>query len=254
MKKAIAMLLALALLCAGSALASEWQPGKPYKGVPEMDLTQVLGYMVFSPNSGLTADLVCQRLYLYLPREDVEAGEGSLRVFDGEKEVCAVPMTSEAVTLRPMTEEEKTMLQWQGGVCFEVRLTSSLPLNKSRYVNLDADCVVTLEGGIGNIPVTGTNEWLVQATGDYGVGGLTYLRDGEAVLAPAAGDTIRFDLTLGGDAAIASIYSPDASVAFDLGSYMESGEVVGQVVSDAPSWGVVFLSAEGVQVGYAALD
>lgn len=254
MKKVIALLLVLAMLCAGTALASEWKPGQPNQGLPEIDLTESLGYMMFSPNSVLTADLVCQRLYVYLPRTDVKAGEGSLHVYDGTAEIGTVPMASEAVTLRPMSEDERTLFHWEDGVCFEIRLASSLPLNAACHVELDANCIVTSDGGVGNPAVTGAEEWPVQATGEYGVGGLQYLRDGEAVTAPAAGDTIRFDLTLGGDAAKAAIYSPDASVAFDLNAYEESGEVIGQVVGDAPSWGVVFLDADGAQVGFVSLD
>ena len=254
MKKVISLLLALSMLCVGSALAAEWQPGKPNEGVPEVDLTQKLGYMMFSPNSVLTVDTACQRLYVYLPRTDVEAGEGSLHVYGSAGEIWSTPMASEAVTLRPMSADEMALFHWQDGVCFEIRLAISLPLNEGCHVTLDENCIVTSEGGIGNPAITGAQEWPVQVTGDYGVGGLQYLRDGEAVLAPAAGDTIRFDLTLGGDAVIASIYSTDASVAFDLGAYEASGEVTGQVVGDAPVWGVVFLDANGAQIGSVVFD
>lgn len=252
--KKLALLLALALLCAGTALASEWQPGQPNEGAPEIDLTTSLGYMMFSPNSVIPAEHIGQRLYVYFPRTDVQAGEGSLRVLDAEGEILAVPMASDAVTLRPMNDDEKALFHWQDGVCFEVRLDTSLPFGVPCHVNLDARCVVTLEGDLGNPPITGPDEWPVQVTGDFGVGSLRYLRDGQPVATPAAGDTIQFDLTMGGDAAIASMYSPDASVQFEQGAYDQSGPVVGQVVGDAPTWSIVFLGADGARVGVVQIQ
>lgn len=254
MKKAISLLLILALLCTGVALASEWQPGKPYEDVAEVDLTESLGYMIFSPNNILTTEYACQRLFIYLPRTDVKAGDGSLHIYDSHGEFWSAPMASEAVSLRPMHEDEMTLLHWEDGVCFEIRLGRTLPLNESCYVNLDAYCIATLEGNIGNPAITGTEEWQVMASGAYGVGGLTYLRDGETVAVPTAGDEIRFDLTMDGDAAIAAIYSPDGSVSFDVNSFSESCEVIGEVTGDAPAWGVVFLDAGGAELAHVNFD
>lgn len=254
MKKLLSLLLALALMAAGTAMASEWQPGRPYRDVPEIDLSQSLGYMILTPNSMLPASYVCQQLRIYLPRTDVKAGEGSLRVTDGESsEIWSAPMADASVTLRPMREDEKTMLLWEDGVCFDIRLGRSLPLNVPCTVTLDPDCIVSLDGAVGNPAISGDG-WVALASGDFGVGGMAYLRDGEAVVSPAPGDQIRFDLTLGGEAAFASLYSPDGSVRFPVGSLPVGGEVTGEVVGDAPVWGVIFLDATGVAIAQVSFE
>lgn len=45
------------MLCAGSALAAEWQSGRPNAALLEIDLTEKSGYRVFSANSVLPVDL-----------------------------------------------------------------------------------------------------------------------------------------------------------------------------------------------------
>lgn len=254
MKKTISLLLALLVLCAGTALASEWQPGRPYPGVPEIDLTQSLGYVMFAPNEAQRAELACQYLYVYLPRTDVVAGDGLLHVYGGSGELWNAPMNTEAVTLRPMRDDEMALYQWQSGVCFEIKLAQTLPLNERCYVNLDANCIIVPEIELGNQDISGPDEWPILVSGDYGVGSMTYQRDGGTVSAPAAGDTIRFDLTLGGDAAMAALYSPDASVNFPVSSYSASCEVTGEVTSDAPTWGVIFLDANNNELARVMFD
>lgn len=254
MKKAITLALALLMLCAGTALASDWQPGKPYEGVPEVDLTQSLGYVMFYPNSELAVNHACQRLYVYLPRTDVKAGSGSLHLYGGSGEIWSTVMDAEAVTLRPMREAEMEMFQWEDGVCFEIKLGHSLPLNEQCYVNLDVNCIVVEGSDLGNQAIKGPDEWPVLVGGDFGVGGVEYLHDGAITLAPTAGDAIRFDLTVGGDVALAAMYSPDASVSFAVGAYSESCEVVGEVTGDTPTWGVIFLDANGNELGRVAID
>ena len=254
MKKAISLLLALLILCTGTALATEWQPGRPYEGVPEIDLTQSLGYIIFYPNDTLNVEHACQYLYVYLPRTDVEVGSGSLHVQGASGELLTIPMVSDAVTLRPMLDEEMAMFMWQDGVCFEVRLSRTLPLNESCHVELDANCIAVTDSELSNEEIVGPNEWPIFVAGDFGVGSMEYLRGDAAVTAPITGDTIRFDLTIGGDAAIASIYSPDASVNFTANSFTESGEVIGEITGDAPFWGVIFLDANGNELGRVMFD
>lgn len=65
------------------------------------------------------------------------------------------------------------------------------------------------------------------------------------VVRPDAGDIVRFDLVLGGDAAMAIPYSENGSVEFDTVEYRQSTSVAGRVIKDKVQWGIVFLSESG---------
>ena len=116
---------------------------------------------------------------------------------------------------------------------------------------------------------------MAELEGDYGVSGMEYRRalggaaqatemiveeaspdeSGEpaapeveyqtGITKPQAGDNIRFDLTLGGDAAMAVLYCYYSSVDFQMTYFEESCEVTGTVLTDNPFWGVMFLDAQG---------
>lgn len=256
MKRIIALALAL-LLLTGTASA-EWAEGmnssKPYEGVPEVNLDEQIGYMMFYPQDGLPTVTACQRLYLYLPREDVQAGEGTLYLYNERgDEVWSTAMNdAEAVTVRSINAAELTGLLWASGTCFEVLLPRTLELGKTYYVNMARGCVVA-ENGVENAQLGGT-EWAIKMDSDYGVSGLEYRRkqdDGtweEGILHPTAGDEIRFNLVLGGDATIAAIYKYNDSVDFLMTTFVESCEVIGEVTSDNLVWGVMFLDAWGKEI------
>ena len=85
----LAIVMALALL--GGALASAesaatcsngQSPQQPYKGVPPVDLTKKLGYMVLDPLNNENVSTAINSLVIYLPRTDVQAGDGSLRLYE----------------------------------------------------------------------------------------------------------------------------------------------------------------------------
>ena len=59
------------------------------------------------------------------------------------------------------------------------------------------------------------------------------------------GDTFTFDLTLGGEAVSAVVYSDNGSVEFSQTEFTESGAVSGTVTGKDPQWGVVFLNDSG---------
>ena len=67
-----------------STSAGGWREGlsaaKPYEGVPEVNLSERMGYMMFGPVNGKSIENSCQRICVYLPRTDVKAGEGLLHV------------------------------------------------------------------------------------------------------------------------------------------------------------------------------
>lgn len=257
MRKIIAAAWAAALiLCASAAWAAEWReglhPGQPYATLPAVDLTQEIGYMMFYPNEGMPATAVCRTLYIYLPREDVLAGEGTLRlsaVEDGP--VLDVAMNDETlVRHRAMTEDELDAWLWGSGSCFEIQLPRALEWGKTYYATMAKACVTT-EAGIDSPAISGQYSWRFALAGEYAVSGLEYRRplaDGayETVLTPAQpGDEITFDLVLGGEAASATLYSRGASVDFPTVHTERSMQVTGVVTADAPAWGVMFFDAQG---------
>lgn len=256
MKRIVAWILAALALCAGAAQAAEWAdglgPSMPYKDMPAVNLEEKLGYMMLYPRQGNAVENACDRLYIYLPREDVKAGDGTFYLLnEAEGLIWSTAMDDpEAVTQRALTEEELDGLLWGGGTCFEIGLPRSLELGKPYFVNMTAGCVVT-QTGVTNPQIGGTDSWAFTVEGEYGVSALEYLRPaqgGEPVLRPATGDTIRFDLTLGGEAAIASLYDLTGAIDFLTTTMTESGEVVGEIAGDVQPgeliWGVVFLDGD----------
>lgn len=264
MKKAIALVLAL-IMCMGVAQAAQWEegtsPSQPYPGVPEIKLDEQMGYMMFYPTDKaqmgvkMGIETACQRLYIYLPREDVKAGDATFylcseAVKRGEIWKTAMSNT-EAVTQRPITEEELDGLLWGGGTCFEIKLPETLELGTTYFVNMERGCIVS-DDGVDSPEVGGTDAWTFTLEGDWGVNKMTYRRaldNGkyeEGLLSPKGGDEIRFDLVLGGDAVAAVVNRfADESVEFDSSYFTESGEVTGMVMKENPQWLVVFLDDSG---------
>ena len=258
MKKLMVWSLVLVLMCAGLAQAAEWSdgrsPSQPYVGVPEVNLNEIMGYMMFYPSAKMTKDYACQRLFIYLPREDVKAGKGTLYLVDQDanQQVWSTTMNNTAaVRQRPITDAELTSLLWGGGTCFEIRLPKTLAVGKNYFVNMTRECIVSNDGKVDNPEVGGTTAWAINIGGQFGVSNMEYRRpngDGtyqEQLLTPQVGDEIRFDLVLGGEAAMAVVYAYNDSVDFIQQTYTESCEVIGSVTGDTIGWGVTFLDAAG---------
>ena len=255
MKRAIALALAM-LLLGGAVAAADWRegtsPAMPYDGVPEMDLSKQIGYMMFYPQADIPAQNMCQKLCIYLPREDATAGEGvvSLRSEEGKELYSTAMNDEEAVTRRDITEQELDGLMWGGGTCFEIALPKTLELGKTYYVTLDRGCIAA-PNGVENPQMNSTDGWRFTLEGEYGVSAMAYRRAlaggryDERVFSAQAGDEIRFDLVLGGDAVKAVLYGYGDSVDFLTTTYETSCEVTGEVAAPNPSWGVVFLDSEG---------
>lgn len=260
MKRLFVLVLAAMMLCVGMAQAAEWReglgPSKPYMGAVEADLSTLLGYMMFYPNAEdprLQAQNFCQTLHIYLPRTDVMAGPGTLSLFtEAGKQVWSTAMDdAEAIIQRLMREDELEALIWGDGTCFDICLPKSLELNQGYYVNLAEGCILNEEGTLGNTVIDGKENWSFRVEGDYGVNALEYRtpqEDGSYVnvekLPAHAGDEIRFDFVIGGEATHAYIYSMNNSVDFLVQLYEESCEVIGTVTQDNPSWGVLFMNAD----------
>ena len=254
MRKLLAICLMLMLVTA-SASAAEWgeglSPSRPYPNVHERNLDEEIGYIMFHPNK-LMSTAGTKLLFIYLPREDVRAGNGQITLIsDDQGEEWSVALNDTTyVNVRPMTEVEMEGLIWGSGTCFEIMLPVSLRLGHTYSVDMDEQCIVANVGtGIGNLAAKGvTNAWSFETIGDYGVSEMVYqsaLGDGTFENKDGlanAGDKLRFDLVLGGKAKAATLFVLDnGAISFDNGNYFtESCEVTGDVFADDPGWGVIF--------------
>ena len=273
MKKLIAMLL-VALLCLATAHAAEWpeglSPAKPHPLKDEVNLDETMGYIMLFPNAKLPVERFCDVLEIYLPREDLERGDGSLKLCDESGEIFSVSFTDEArVELRPL-EDAELPRYWGGGTCVEIHLPVSLSFGVNYHVLMDERCFTASEGKVQNPPITSTEAWQPTLTGDFGVSGLYYTAPAEAGEASEAadqeapepterpadseivpktehevGDIIHFDLVLGGEAKTAVIFSENDSVYFETQQYTEACSVTGRIMKEDLDWGVVFLDADG---------
>jgi hypothetical protein len=287
MKRLIAVVL-VCLLCATSAFAAEWPeglgPDQPLPGVRKLDLTKEMGYCYTFPKPGLEVSHFCNVLEIYLPREDIELGQGHAHLYDStDTEIADIDFANpEQVLLRTQEEAELAAKKWGGGVCIEMNLPVSLKFDESYYVLMDLNCFTACDGKISNYDLAKPDQWTPILQGDFGIGGLFYCAPpepqeaeegaeeateateapedqnpedaaepmGEPKYNPVVGDMIHFDLLLGGDAKTAVVFSENDSVFFEKIDYTESGHVTGTVTKDALDWGVVFLDEndEALQV------
>ena len=287
MKKLTAAILILVLLFANAAMAAGWTNGRsaaqPYAGVPAMDLTKTMGYVVLYPHTKLPAGSFCGALEIYLPREDVALNKGVLRVYDnaGDEavEIVAIDFAeSEGVEIRALDEGLLDRLMWGGGVCVRILLPKSLEFageaGHKYYVLMDEGCFTAANGAVVSPAISNPEAWVVELTAEFGVSGLYYAAPVEAAaveyesadwdeeveateapeveevepeihLIPEVGDTITFELVMGGAAKTAVIFSENDSVRFDEIEFTESGTITGEVTKADVDWGVVFLDANG---------
>ena len=190
MKHLTALVVALALLLCGAAFAAEWAPGlgpdKPYSHSTPIDLNTTFGYLILYPRDGKPADGFCNKLLMYFPREDVYPGAGNLTLYENVPgqtepvEVCTVDMSdSRLVTIRPMTEDEKTFVIWGSGSCAEVRLPWSLEYADgihSYFVFMDEGCLTAgLNHALKSPRISRPEAWHPTIQGDYGISGFRYV-------------------------------------------------------------------------------
>lgn len=195
MKRLIALVLAGLMVLGGACLAAEWPQGRsaaqPYSQLPEVNLSETIGYIMLFPRAKLPASRYCGVLAMFLPREDLELGEGMVHLYEkveGEKEpveVCSVDFTDpDSVQIRPMNESELRDLMWGGGRVVEMKLSKSLEFGgetpHSYYVLMDPGCFTAQGGKLGSLQISGDEAWVPVIEGDYGVSGLYYI-DAEPV-------------------------------------------------------------------------
>ena len=254
MKKLICLLLACALFASG-AMAAEWGEGlsaaKPYKGVNEVDLTTTMGYILLYPRTNvMPASHFCDTLTIYLPREDVKLNTGKLSLYKGTALYANYEFSdTDHVHLRKLGESELAALSWGSGVAIDVWLNESLTIGESYYVLMDEGCFVNTDETLKSIAISNPEAWRPAVTGEYGVNGLRYY-EGEDAASPAkinpqVGDSITFDLVLGGDAKSAVVYSNNDSVQFETKEYSESATITGEVTGENLTWGIVFINEQG---------
>ena len=288
MKRLIAVVL-VCLLCATSAYAAEWGEGlgpeQPQPGVPKIDLTKEMGYDYTYPCAKMPVSYFCNVLEIYLPREDIELGEGHAHLYDStDTEIADIDFANpDQVELRMQQESELVAKKWGSGVCIEMHLPVSLKYDESYYVLMDLNCFTGCEGKVSNYDLTKKDQWTPVFQGDYGVNSLFYFAPaapvegeqageeaaveepagaetldeaaegtepveeqlGEPKYNPVTGDRIHFDLVMGGDAKTAVVFSENDSVYFEQLEFTESGPVTGTITKDELDWGVVFLDEAG---------
>ncbi len=191
--KKIALMAALAMMVTVMPVqAAEWKEGlgpqQPYAGVPEVDLTQTMGYIMLYPRDKMPAEHFCDSLNIYLPREDIVRGTGELHLYDDEGEVYAVSFADESqVQILSLTEEEMNGLVCGGGTNISIKLPVSLEMKKNYYVLMDEGCFTASNGSVVSLPVNKEGAWAPVVNGDFGVENLAYRKE-VAVVADAATD------------------------------------------------------------------
>lgn len=261
MKRLIAILM-VCLMLSGAAFAAEWaegtSPERPYAGVPAVDLEAQIGYMLNFPKPQNAAEHYCDTLYIYLPREDLALGNGRLTVMTEAGEWTGVSFAdAERVRLYPLDEDTLADVHWGGGVGVEVWLPVSLPLGDGAWIEMEDACLTPESGArLEGLP-KGADQWRTAVLGEYGISGLRFTRasDDAPLSRPGAGDWVKFDLRLGGDAVMAAIESANGSVTCtEADSFMASGEVALRLESDDFEWTVYFLDEAGNAVDFLDFD
>lgn len=242
------LLLALSALPALGEAAPLWSngqsPAQPYKGVPPVDLAKKLGYMVLDPLNNANADGVLDTLRIYLPRTDVQPGDGVLRVYEaGSGRAIEEIAFSDAsrVAVNPIDEEALGWLYWEGGVCFAIRLKNALDIDKTYTVSLDKDAIVAPDYAVGNSAMEGRTGWSFTTKADSGV----VSREFSGGAAPKVGDTVTIEVKIPEGAtasifcrseAVAAVENPDATPGTLTAGFNEPGPV---------DWGVALLDGNG---------
>ena len=261
MKRLIAILMTC-LMLASAAHAAEWaegtSPSQPYLGVPAVDLKKQIGYMLTYPKPKNAAEHYCDTLYIYLPREDLALGEGQLRVMTEAGEWTSVSFAdADRVRLSPLDEATLADIHWGGGVSVEVWLPVSLPLGDGAWIEMEDACLVPEDGAsLGGLPKS-RGPWHAVVEGEYGISGLRFTHEGDdaPLSRPAAGDLVKFDLRLDGDATMAGIESANGSVTYPDGDgFTESREVSLRLEDDDFQWTVYFMDDAGNAVDYLDFD
>ena len=255
MKKIIVLcvVLMLAMLpCQAAEWADGLSPEKPYSGMPEVDFSETIGYMMLEPVIESASDYGTIMLKIYMPREDVTVGEGTLQLYADDALALEIAIGEETMTARAMTEAELEDLIWGCGTVFEIEVT--LEANRTYSVVLSAGCILAEDYGNAS-PEIEEGEWTFTTEAENYVENLTYVFEDEETEVLSAGDGAEFDLVFT-NAAAAAVYVLSGELDAPISYFVaEDGEVqtasvtfpaAGEVV-----WGVIFLDEDGNAVDQA---
>lgn len=260
MKKILALILILAMCVGASAMAAEWAEGlgpqKPYSGSPEVDFNETFGYMMLMPMNGGTIVPGEKMLSIYLPREDVQAGEGELKLFTKENGLVEeIAVSAETIVGRALNDEELEGLMWGGGTVFEIKLAQPLEPNCNYYVQMSKGCIVSPDFEVASPAISGKKAWTFNTEVASYVENLTYCHMVEGqeepttVEAPLVGDTAKFTIVIGEDAAAAALYCDAGSFVPEFTYFEETTETTVRFPANGEvKWGVIFLDADGMGI------
>lgn len=248
---AVAVLLAILIAALGAAAqGAAWSngqsPSQPYKGVPPVDLTKKLGYMVLDPLNNENAGAALTSLKIYLPRADVKAGAGTLRIREKGAEAPLESISfadASRVTVSAIEPEALSWLYWESGVCFTVSLKTTPDADKTYAVSMDEGCIV-VEGaeGIQNPALNGEKGWTFTTNADAGV--LSRLRSGSE--APKVGDSVAIEVKLGGSAVSAMVFCDTLAVTSEDLPLSATGALTARYdQAGKVKWGVALMDASG---------
>lgn len=260
MKKIIALILVLAMCAGVGAMAAEWAEGlgpqKPYTGSPEVDFNETFGYMMFAPVNGGTVAPGEQMLSIYLPREDVQAGEGELKLFTKENGLVEeIAISAETMVGRVLNDDELEGLMWGGGMVFEIALAKPLELNFNYYVQMSKGCMVSPDFEVASPAISGKKAWTFNTEVASYVESMTYCHmvEGQdeltSVETPLVGDSAKLSVVIGEDAAAAALYCDAGIIAPEATYFEETTETtVHFPVNGEVKWGIIFLNADGMGI------
>lgn len=261
MKKILA--ICLILMLAMSASAATWEEGlgpqKPYLGSPEVDFTKTIGYMMLLPMKEATVAPGTVTLSVYMPREDVEVGEGVLTLASTEDgKIAEIAVSAANVSARPMTEAELDALLWGSGTAFEITLEKPLEPNRHYTAEMSEGCFYAPDYEIGSPAIEGEGAWSFNTEIGSTVENVRFERMVEGEEAPVelayeesicVGDQVTFTVTLGDDVASAALVC-DAGVILSEESYFPASTEVTAFFPSAGEvkWGVVFMDETGTML------
>lgn len=253
MNKRIIILVLLAMLVSslgaaaqGTAWSNGQSPSQPYKGVPPVDLSKKLGYMVLDPLHNDSVLTALTNLKIYLPRADVKAGAGSLRIREKGTEAPLETVSfadASRVTVSAIDAEALALLYWESGVVFTVALKAAPDAGKTYTVSMDPDCIV-VDGNeaVGNPALDGGKGWTFTTSADAGV--LSRTRTGGEM--PKLGDSVSIQVKLGDGAASAMVFCDTEAVISDDQPLSASGTLTARYEqAGTVRWGVALMDANG---------
>ena len=247
----LALLIAICIICTGAAVAEGtqesvfplWENGlsaqRPYEDLPEVDLTEKLGYMMFYPTNNSVADIGTKVLEIFFPRTDVSAGDGKISLLDKESGtlIASYPMSDgKHVAFAAASAKDLEWLGWETGMQALITLDASLFIDREYYVTFDKAAIVVRDYEIENPAMTTQRGWSFSTASNYGVEGLTVNEDGNTIV----------QIKLGGSAIEAYPFLiGEGDLNTDMDMLSENGSITIQASSGKVEWGIAFADANG---------